>query len=43
MIRKIKDWNKVMSNTFKELYRITKKGGYIVFEVGEVKNENPYE
>jgi hypothetical protein len=38
MAKKIEDWREVMDGTLKELYRITKKGGYIAFEVGEVRN-----
>lgn len=35
--KKIDDWEKVMGDVFNELYRITKKGGYVSFEVGEVR------
>lgn len=38
MSRKITDWENVMNDVFKELYRITKGGGYVAFEVGEVRN-----
>ncbi|NLV26936.1 MAG: site-specific DNA-methyltransferase [Methanomicrobiales archaeon] len=38
MTRKLADWEAVMQDTFKELYRITKPGGYVAFEVGEVRN-----
>jgi len=38
MAKTIEKWSEIMSDVFKELYRITKKGGWIVFEVGEVKN-----
>lgn len=38
MSKTIKDWVDVMGNVFKELYRITKKGGWVAFEVGEVRN-----
>ena len=37
MSKTIKDWNKVMSDVFKELFRITNKGGWVAFEVGEVR------
>ena len=33
-------WSKVMLNVFEELFRITKEGGYVAFEVGEVKNKS---
>ena len=33
----IERWIDVMSEVFKELYRITKRQGWIVFEVGEVR------
>ena len=35
--KKIIEWEKVMGQVFQELYRITKRGGYIAFEVGEVR------
>lgn len=38
MSRKIEDWVDVMNGVFRELYRITKSGGFVAFEVGEVKN-----
>ena len=37
MAKKIEDWCEVMRKVFEELFRITKAGGYIAFEVGEVK------
>ncbi len=37
MTKKLDDWCDVMSDVFRELYRITKKGGYVAFEVGEVR------
>lgn len=38
MARTIDDWCTVMEGVFKELYRMTKRGGWVAFEVGEVKN-----
>ncbi|MCW8804320.1 MAG: DNA methyltransferase [Ignavibacteriaceae bacterium] len=35
--KKLDDWEKIMGNVFNELYRITKKGGFVAFEVGEVR------
>ena len=35
--KKLDEWEKVMGEVFVELYRITKKGGYVAFEVGEVR------
>lgn len=35
--KKLDEWEKIMGNVFVELYRITKKDGYVAFEVGEVK------
>lgn len=35
--RKIEDWSFVMAGVFRELYRITKSGGWVAFEVGEVR------
>lgn len=38
MAKTVEKWSEIMSDVFKELFRITKTGGSIVFEVGEVKN-----
>ncbi|MEW6061732.1 MAG: DNA methyltransferase, partial [Bacteroidota bacterium] len=38
MSRTIEEWCSVMGEVFVELYRITKRGGWIAFEVGEVRN-----
>ena len=38
MSKKIEDWETVMQSVFDELYRITKKDGFVAFEVGEVRN-----
>ena len=35
--RKLPDWEEVMGEVFKELFRITKKNGWVAFEVGEVR------
>nr|MCU0365520.1 hypothetical protein [Ignavibacteriaceae bacterium] len=35
--KKLDEWEKVMGEVFVELYRITKTGGYVAFEVGEVR------
>ncbi len=35
--RKLDEWTKVMKEAFKEFYRIIKPGGYLTFEVGEVR------
>jgi hypothetical protein len=37
MSRKLEDWCLIMGDVFKELFRITKKGGFVAFEVGEVR------
>ncbi len=37
MAKTVEQWSLVMGDVFKELYRITKKEGWVVFEVGEVK------
>lgn len=31
-------WSEVMSGVFDELYRVTRPGGHVAFEVGEVRN-----
>lgn len=38
MSKRIEDWNEIMGDTIKELYRITKPGGFVAFEVGEIRN-----
>ncbi len=38
MSKKLSDWTRIMSEVFKQLYRITQPGGYVAFEVGEVRN-----
>jgi DNA modification methylase len=38
MSKTIEQWTDVMQEVFDELYRITKKSGFVAFEVGEVKN-----
>ena len=38
MAKTVEQWSLVMGDVFKELYRITKKGGWVAFEVGEVKH-----
>ncbi len=35
--RSLADWCKAMGSTFRELFRITLTGGYVAFEVGEVR------
>jgi len=37
-LKSLEDWTLRITNVFKELYRILKKGGHIAFEVGEIKN-----
>jgi hypothetical protein len=37
MARTVKDWSAVMGSVFAELYRITRPGGWVAFEVGEVR------
>lgn len=37
MAKKIDRWSAVMEDVFKELYRITQIGGWVAFEVGEVR------
>ena len=35
--KKLEDWDKIMGEVLVELYRITKRGGYVAFEVGEIR------
>jgi len=37
MARTLDEWTGVMGSVFRELYRITRVGGYVAFEVGEVR------
>ncbi len=37
MCRRLEDWCAVMREVFHELYRITRPGGFVAFEVGEVR------
>jgi hypothetical protein len=37
MARSLEEWSGVMGQVFRELYRITCAGGYVAFEVGEVR------
>ena len=39
MARTIKDWEVVMAAVFRELFRITTPGGFVAFEVGEVRKK----
>ncbi len=38
MSKTVEDWSVKMQAVFQELYRITKPGGIVAFEVGEVRN-----
>jgi len=37
ILRSVDEWSKVMGGVFRELFRITRKGGWVAFEVGEVR------
>jgi len=37
MARTLDEWTRVMGSVFRELYRITRYGGFVAFEVGEVR------
>ncbi len=37
MARTLGEWSEVMGLVFRELFRITKRGGHVAFEVGEVR------
>jgi hypothetical protein len=39
MARTVEDWSAVMGRVFTELFRITRPGGYVAFEVGEVRKK----
>ena len=38
MAKTLDEWSKSMSAVMAELFRVTKPGGYVAFEVGEVRN-----
>ncbi|RJX27919.1 MAG: site-specific DNA-methyltransferase [Dethiobacter sp.] len=38
MSKTLEEWSSVMGDVFKELFRITKNGGWVAFEVGEIKS-----
>jgi len=38
MAKTVEKWSEIMTSVFKELHRVTKSGGFVVFEVGEVRN-----
>lgn len=38
MAKSIEDWSRVMGEVFWELHRVTKPGGWLAFEVGEIRN-----
>ncbi len=38
MSKNVADWSSIMLDVLRELYRITKVGGFVAFEVGEVQN-----
>lgn len=38
MAKTIDEWCEFIGEVFNELYRVTKKGGWVAFEVGEVQN-----
>jgi len=37
LTKKLEEWKKVIGEVFIELYRIIKMGGYVAFEVGEIR------
>lgn len=37
-IRSVADWTTAMTSVFNELHRVLKPGGFVAFEVGEVRN-----
>jgi hypothetical protein len=39
MARTVEDWNAVMGGVFSELFRVTRPGGFVAFEVGEVRKK----
>ena len=39
LARTVHEWTRVMGAVFDELYRVTRPGGYVAFEVGEVRKK----
>ena len=37
MARTVESWSEIMDDVLKELYRVTKPGGHVAFEVGEIR------
>ena len=37
MARRLEEWAEVMSCVFQELFRVTCRGGWVAFEVGEIR------
>ncbi|MGD1005124.1 MAG: DNA methyltransferase [Methanoregulaceae archaeon] len=37
MAKSVEEWTRVIRDVFYEIYRLTKKGGWLAFEVGEVR------
>lgn len=37
-VKKTEEWQSVMKDVFKELYRVISSDGYVAFEVGEARN-----
>jgi len=40
VVRSVEAWSRAMGLTFRELHRITRPGGFVVFEVGEIRKRN---
>jgi hypothetical protein len=38
MTKTIETWSTFLAEVFQDLYRMTKKGGWVAFKVGEVRN-----
>lgn len=36
--KRVEDWQQTMSQVFRELHRVLRRGGHVAFEVGEVRN-----
>ena len=39
MARTLAEWTRVMGLVFEELFRVTRPGGFVAFEVGEVRKK----
>ena len=37
-LKRVEDWQLMVTNVLKDLHRVLRPGGYVAFEVGEIRN-----